>query len=137
MRACKILLIILLVPAILATGVPLYQSGDANRDERVDLADAILRVQGVVRTAEQPTAFRGNFEDALITLSAVAGFTKVIKADRGQGSQTHSYGAPVFGPLSSHESGSLSAAMLSRTDRTFLYRSIDLTPLTPPPVCTT
>jgi hypothetical protein len=134
MRAYKIILLILLIPAILSTGVPLYHLGDANRDERVDLADAILRVQGIARTAEQPSAFRENLEDALITISAVAGFTRVIKADRGKGSQMYSYLTPVFGPLSSLEFGFLAAAGLPRSDRAFLYHSIDLTPITPPPV---
>ena len=80
MRAIRNILHFALILAILSTGMPLYHPGDANRDDRVDLADAILRVQGVARTAEQPADFKENLEDALITLTAVAGFSKVIKA---------------------------------------------------------
>lgn len=94
MRAFRNIIHILLVMAVLATGMPVYHPGDANRDDRVDLADAILRVQGVARTAEQPAAFRSRLEEALITLSAVAGFQKVMTADRNASI------APVF-PLDS------------------------------------
>lgn len=132
MRALKNITHLLLVLAILSTGLPLYHAGDANRDERVDLADAILRVQGVVRTAEQPAAFRANLEDALITLSVVSGFQKVIKADRGQSNPNPS-GTPVFGPFSLAETGILPVAAMPRTDHSFLYQSIALKPISPPP----
>lgn len=90
MRALRNIIHLGLVLALLATGLPLYHPGDANRDDRVDLADAILRVQGVAGTADQPASFRDRMEDALITLSVVAGFGKVLKADRSFA------GGPVF-----------------------------------------
>jgi hypothetical protein len=133
MRALKNIIHLMLVLAILSTGLPLYHPGDANRDGEVDLADAILRVQGVARTAEQPASFKENLEDALITLTAVAGFRKVIKADREQLNQVNPFGTPVFGPLSLVETGILPAAAMPRTGHTFLYKSIVLKPISPPP----
>jgi hypothetical protein len=137
MRAVKNLIHVLLITAILVAGIPLHHQGDANRDDQVDLADAILRVQGVALTAEQPAVFRENLENALITLSAVAGFTKVIKADRGLGTRSGLYGTTVFGPVVYYESGPLSVAALPHCGRPFLYRSIDLAPQKPPPISTT
>jgi hypothetical protein len=133
MRAFRNITHILLALAILFTGLPLYQTGDANRDARVDLADAILRVQGVVLTADHPAAFRDNLEDAIVTLYVVSGFQKVIKAGREQGSQmnpcdtrisaTVSQGEPILPPAATPPAG-----------KSFLYQSISLAPLTPPPI---
>ena len=92
MRAFRNIIHIMLAVAILSTGMPVYHPGDANRDDRVDLADAILSVQGVARTAEQPAAFRSRLEEALITLSAVAGFQKVMTVDRSASI------APIYSP---------------------------------------
>jgi hypothetical protein len=133
MRALKNITHLLLVLAILSTGLPLYHPGDANRDGGVDLADAILRVKGVAMTAEQPASFKENLEDALITLTVVAGFRKVIKADREQLNQINPFGTPVFGPFSLAGTGILPAAAMPRTGYAFLYQSIVLKPISPPP----
>ncbi|MBU0652475.1 MAG: hypothetical protein KJ649_05405 [Proteobacteria bacterium] len=134
MRAIRNILHFALVLAILSTGMPLYHPGDANRDDRVDLADAILRVQGVARTAEQPAAFKENLEEALITLSVVAGFQKVIKADRGTASQPNIGGLNIWVPDAGREAEFLPSAWAPAQDGTFLYHSPALTPLTPPPL---
>jgi hypothetical protein len=134
MQAIRNILYFVLVLAILSTGLPLHQSGDANRDDRVDLADAILRVQGVARTAEQPAAFKENLEEALITLSAVAGVNKVIKADLGQATQPNVSGLNVWVLDAGREAEFLPSAWGPAQDGTFLYHSPALTPLTPPPL---
>ncbi|OIP89500.1 MAG: hypothetical protein COS57_12525 [Syntrophobacterales bacterium CG03_land_8_20_14_0_80_58_14] len=134
MQAIRNILHFALILAILSTGLPFYHTGDANRDDRVDLADAILRVQGVARTAEQPAAFKENLEDALITLSAVAGVRKVIKADRGQAAQPNVGGLTVWVPNAGREAEFLPSAWAPAQDGAFLYRSPALTPLTPPPL---
>jgi hypothetical protein len=133
MRVFKNILHFMLVLAILSTGLPLYHPGDANRDERVDLADAILRVKGVAQSVEQPAAFRANLEEALITLTVVAGFRQAIKADRGQSNPANPLGTPVLGPLSLAGTWILPVAAMPRTGHTFLYQSIALKPLSPPP----
>lgn len=134
MRAIRNILNFALILAILATGVPLYHGDDANRDDRVDLADAILRVQGVAKTAEQPSAFKENLEEALITLSAVAGVNKIIKADRGQAVQPNVGGLTVWILDAGREVELISYAGLPAQDGTFLYHSPALAPLTPPPL---
>lgn len=134
MRAIRNILHFALVLAILSTGMPLYHPGDANRDDRVDLADAILRVQGVARTAEQPAAFKENLEEALITLSAVAGVRKAIKADRGTASQPNIGGLNIWVPDAGREAEFLPSAWAPAQDVTFLYHSPALPPLTPPPL---
>ena len=134
MRAIRNILHFVLILAILSTGMPLYLAGDANRDHRVDLADAILRVQGVARTAEQPAAFRENLEEALITLSTVAGFNKAIKADRGQAAQPNVGGLNVWIPDAGRGAEFLPSAWIPAQDGTLLYHSPALAPLTPPPL---
>lgn len=134
MRAIRNILHFALILAILSTGMPLYHAGDANRDDRVDLADAILRVQGVARTAEQPAAFRENLEEALITLFAVAGVNKAIKADRGQAAQPNVGGLNVWISDAGREAPILPSAWVPARDGALLYHSPALTPLTPPPL---
>jgi hypothetical protein len=134
MRAIRNILHFALILAILSTGIPVYHPGDANRDDRVDLADAILRVQGVARTAEQPADFKENLEDALITLTAVAGFSKVIKADRGVANQPNVGGLTVWVPESGRVTVFLPSAWAPAQNGVFLYHSPALAPLTPPPL---
>jgi hypothetical protein len=132
MRAFRNIIHIGLVLAILSTGLPLYHPGDANRDERVDLADAILRVKGVVRTAEQPAAFRSSMEDALITLSAVAGFGKVLKADRSaSGSPVFSGESPYL--ISGFEFPPPRANPAGIAEEGLAYHSVTIAPDSPPP----
>lgn len=135
MRTFRIIIHSVLVVAMLVAGLPLYyQPGDANRDDRVDLADAILRVQGVARTAEEPAQFRDSLEGALITLSAVAGFTKAIKADRGAASQQNINHLTIFAFNAGYDPELMPVNMHSAEHRAFFYRSPALAPLTPPPL---
>lgn len=134
MQTIKNIIHFALILAILSMGMPVHQPGDANRDDRVDLADAILRVQGVARTAEQPAAFKENLEEALITLSVVAGVKKVIKADRGMASQLNIGGLTFWITESWREPEPLLTVQTLAQSGPFLYHSPALTPLTPPPL---
>jgi hypothetical protein len=134
MRAAKQVIHFMLVLAILSAGMPLYHPGDANRDDRVDLADAILRVQDLAQTAERPAAFRESLEDALITLSVVAGFQKVIKADRGQIHQQNTSHVNILAINSGCEPETLPPAGLFAEMAAFFYLSQAPTPPTPPPL---
>jgi hypothetical protein len=132
MRGLRNIIHIGLVLTLLAAGMPLYHPGDANRDERVDLADAILRVQGLAGIAEQPASFRDRMEDVLVTLSAVAGFGKVLKADRSAS------GSPVFSSVSPYLLSGLelpapqaNAAPIRAEG--LAYHSITVAPDSPPP----
>ena len=136
MRAARQIIHFVLVLTILSTGVPLYHAGDANRDNRVDLADAILRVQGLAQTAEQPAAFRESLEQALITLSVVAGFKKVVKADRGQAYQQNVSYINVLAISAGCEPDTLPLAGTPAESAACLYRSPTSAPLTPPPLST-
>jgi hypothetical protein len=135
MRALRNILHFMLILAILSAGMPLYHPGDANRDDRVDLADAILRVQDLAQTAERPAAFRESLEDALITLSVVAGFQKVIKADRGQIHQQNTSHVNMLAINSGCEPETLPQVGMSAETAAFLYLSPASAPPTPPPLC--
>ena len=135
MQALRRTIHIILVLAILSTGMPFYHPGDANRDGEVGLADAILRVRDFARTADNPGAFRDGVEDVLITIAAVAGFKKVIKSDREQGSQGNSFSAPVLSVVAGQYPEKLPLmAASSFVEQIFIYTSPVLTPLTPPPL---
>lgn len=131
MRGLRNIIHIGLVLTLLAAGMPLYHAGDANRDERVDLADAILRVQGVAAIAEQPALFSDRMEDALITLSAVAGIGKVLKADRSASGSPVFSGEPYLIP--DFEFPSLRSTDAAVGNGGLSYRSATVAPDSPPP----
>jgi hypothetical protein len=131
MRGLRNVIHIGLILALLAAGMPLYQAGDANRDERVDLADAILRVQGVAAIAEQPALFFDRMEDALITLSAVAGFETLLKTDRSVSATPVFSGEPYLIPDFERPVPRTEAAAIG--SGAWSYRSMTVAPDSPPP----
>ena len=133
MRAFRYFIHITLTLAILSTGLPLYQPGDANRDARVDLADAILSVQGVAQTADRPASFLAHMEKALMTLSIVSGFRKAITTNREQQSRITPGDTRISASVFNGEPVWPPAAM-SPAGQRYIYQSIVLAPLTPPPL---
>jgi hypothetical protein len=131
MRGLRNVIHIGLILALLAAGMPLYHAGDANRDERVDLADAILRVQGVVAIAEHPALFADRMEQALITLSAVAGFETVMKADRSASSAPVFSGEPYLIPDFEYPAPRATVAAVGSGGSSYL--SVTVAPDSPPP----
>jgi hypothetical protein len=132
MRAFRNIIHIGLVLAILSTGMPVYHPGDANRDDRVDLADAILSVRGVVKSAEQPAAFRSRLEAALITLSAVAGFQKVMTVDRSASiAPIYSLDSPYLISAFEFTAPCTAAPVIDRGGSA--YRSVTISPDPHPP----
>jgi len=133
MQALRNTIHIMLVLAVLSTGLPLYHPGDANRDGEVGLADAILRMQGFVEHTENTTDFRSGMADVLLTISSVAGFKKVIKSDREAANQPDSAKLPV-GTVSSGPQLVRSWVMaMTLTGRSAIPSSPCLAPLLPPP----
>ncbi len=133
MQALRNTVHLVLVLAILSTAMPLYQPGDANRDGKVGLADAILRMQGFVQNTEDRTDFRNGMADVLLTISSVAGFKKIIKSDRAAANQPDSAKLPVWA-LTSGPGLEISRVMaMAPTDRSGIPSSPCLAPLLPPP----
>ena len=133
MKALRNILHLALIMAILSTGLPVYQAGDINLDERVDLADAVLSVQGVARSANDPALFEKNIENALISLSTAAGFQKAIKADGKRASVKASHDTTPALLLAGFAPGIVSESGMRPAGLPFLYKSIYITPITPPP----
>lgn len=92
MKKIRNILHIVLMLAIVSAGLPVYHPIDINRDERVDLKDAILHVQYLATSAENPAAFGKGFENALFSMKVTAGLKAAIKADTKSGN-TGGYGA--------------------------------------------
>jgi hypothetical protein len=134
MRILKNIVHLTIVLALLATGFPMLK-GDVNLDERLDLADAVLSVRGLVRSVDSPVAFEKNIENALISLAAAAGVQKVIKADGERASGNAFTAMPPAALLASFLPGGISQSGIHPADAPFLYKSVYLTPSTPPPLC--
>jgi len=133
MHTVRHILTISLVLAILTSGLPLFSPEDANRDSTVDIRDAILSVKNFARTADNPSAFMANFENAVSALQALAGLKTVIKrADKAKSMTTQfCLESPclisLFNlSLPSHNSSKL-------LEKSISYQSISVSPNFPPP----
>jgi hypothetical protein len=133
MRLFRNIIHFLLALAILSTGLPLYHSADMNRDGEVGLTDAIVSVRQLARTATGEAAFRDGMENTLTSLSVAAGLKSVIRTARDPGSETSVSALSVFVITSTDTFEALPPADLCAADRSLLYHSPMLIPLTPPP----
>jgi len=133
MRILKNILYLTIALALLATGFPVLR-GDVNLDERVDLADAVLSVQGVARSADDPVLFEKSVGNALISLAAAAGVQKTLKANGSRANGKLSHEAPPVLLLTGFTPGTLCASGRRPAGSPFLYKSICLSPATPPPL---
>ncbi len=79
MRVARYFTHLILIMALLASGLPSVIPGDVNRDDRVDLADAVLGVRSFSMTAENPQSFANQVTQAVNALKIAAGLTTVIK----------------------------------------------------------
>jgi hypothetical protein len=133
MRTFKSALHIMLALAILSTGLPLFQSGDMNRDGRIGLSDAVISVRQLVQEAETDgVAFRGGMENTLNSLSVAAGLKSVIRTDREPGHATGAVAMPAL-MMDGYRCEPLSPLAICPADRLFLYHAPALAPLVPPP----
>lgn len=133
MHRARYILSITLVFAILASGLPIFSSEDANQDTRVDLKDAILHVQDFAGTADNPSAFVVNLDNAVSALQALAGLKTVIKPADNVKSATAPQGLVSLYLISSFDF-SFSPAVCSKTVvQLFCYQSILFSPDSPPP----
>jgi len=133
MRILKNILHLTIALALLATGFPALR-GDVNRDERVDLADAVLSVQGVARSADDPALFAKSVENALISLAAAAGVQKTLKADGSRASGKLAQETAPALLLAGFTPGAVCAYGRQPAGLPFLYKSIYLPPSNPPPL---
>ena len=118
---------------MVSAGLPLYHPSDVNRDDRMDLKDVILQVQNFSDSAERPAAFQSSLRDVITTLYIVSGLKKVIKTDRSAcpGGSPSLLDQPGLVALFSQNPQKDFGTIL--TEGAQFYRSIDPTPLTPPP----
>lgn len=69
----------ILAVAILFMGLPCFTAGDLNHDKRVDLADAIVGVRALARTAEGSAVFGEKMKNAVSAVQLAAGLeTRVV-----------------------------------------------------------
>ena len=132
MQATRHILSVILVAAILISGLPMLSPEDANRDSRVDLEDVILQVRELARTVEEPGSFTASMEKTLSTLRLMAGFKTAIRTDTTKSSvNSFSLNLPylISAYIPSHQSGNYHAIH----EKIISYRSYIITPSSPPP----
>ncbi len=70
---------ILITAALILSAVPVYHSEDASRDNRVDLRDVIMLIQGV-SAENHPSSRPASLRDLMSSIQVVAGMKTVIQA---------------------------------------------------------
>jgi len=128
-------IVILLVPLLLASWSSMaIMRGDISGDGRIDLADAILSVQGVVTSVDQAAeiSLATSLDAAIAAFRAVAGLSSQL-SDDNKNSQINQGATLVLGP-SPHSQISLCepASYIHTSQNTFLASTF-LDRLTPPP----
>ena len=128
-------IVILLVPLLLASWSSMaIMRGDVSGDGRIDLADAILSVQGVVTSVDQAaeTSLATNLDAAIAAFRAVAGLSSQL-SDDNKNSQVNQGTTLVLGP-SPHSQISIyqPASYINTSENSFLASTFLDRP-TPPP----
>lgn len=133
MRDIRSIFHIILAVAILSTGLPIYHSGDMNRNGEVDLTDAIVSVRELSRVANGEGALRDGLENTLTSLSAAAGLKSIIRTGRDPGCESSASALPVLMINAVYRFAALPPALLCAADVSLLYNSPIPMPITPPP----
>jgi len=137
MKTTRHILSTILIFALLVSGLPLFSPEDANRDSVVDIRDAILCVQDFARSADNPAAFKANFENAVSALQALAGLKTVIKPADNPKSATASPSLVLPYLISSFDFSFAPAVCSKPAGQSFYYQSVLSSPDSPPPRCST
>ncbi len=132
MQATKHILSVILVAAILISGLPMFSPEDANRDSRVDLEDVILQVRELARTAEEPGSFTASMEKTLSALHLLAGCKTAIRADTAK-SSVNSFSLNLPYLISSYIPSQKSGNYHAIHKKLISYVSFIITPSPPPP----
>jgi len=132
-KGFKYLFCLFLISALLASGLPVLSPEDADRDQRIDLKDAILHLQQMTQPTENKGTFKSHLQNAFETFYVLAGLKTVIKEDNSAKSGTTLFvlDSPYL---------ITSAQLFIPEDRgmaifahTFRYHSISIAPTSPPP----
>ncbi len=136
MKTYKNILVSILILAMLSTVLPLFSPRDADRNNRLDLRDAILNIQELARTIDNPAAFTTNIKKAISTLHAAAGLKTIIQQQR----QTTSGNGQVPLDLPALILSNIDSAPLLDhsyiTEQKLFYNSNTISPDSPPPKLT-
>jgi len=123
---------LILIIAIMATGLPVQKTGDITHDGRIDLQDAVVGVRQIASSAHDLQSFQSSMEDAVTALYVAAGLKKAIKADRSQtGNPLPEVQPPRL--ISAFQVDPALVASMESSISEIPCRSVTLTPVTPPP----
>jgi len=83
MENTKHIISLLIIVAMLSTGLPLFNYEDTNLTNRVMLEDAILNAQALARSVQDAGSFEAEMKKTLSSLYVAASLKTVIKTDNG------------------------------------------------------
>ena len=132
-KGFKYLFCIVLISALLTSGLPVFSPEDADRDHRVDLKDAILHLQQLTDSAVNQETFKSNLQNAFETFYALAGLKTVIKQDNNAKSGTTLFVLDSPYLISSSQLFIPKDRGTAIHDRAFRHNSISIAPASPPP----
>ena len=124
------------IVALLASGFPVFNPGDADHDQTVDLRDAVLQAMAFARTADtahSPGEFQDGMTGVLAALKSAAGLNTVLKTENPDICKSGSTGldAPFFISADHFDPSLADASVL--TDPSSRFRSVSIPPPLPPP----
>ena len=128
-------IVILLVPLLLASWSSMaIMRGDVSGDGSIDLADAILSVQGVVTSVDEAaeTSLATSLNAAIAAFRAVAGLSSQL-SDDNKNSQINQGATLVFGPSPRSQTSLSEPASYINTSKYTFFASTILDRPTPPP----
>jgi len=79
MRTVKLIISVILMVALFASGLPLFSPEDASGDGVINLRDAVLLTRNFAKSAENPANFAGSAKKMFAAMHVVAGLTENIK----------------------------------------------------------
>ncbi len=136
MKLFKNILVLILILAMLSTGLPLFSPQDADKNARLDLRDAVLNIQELARTIDNPTEFTTNIKKAISTLHAAAGLKTVIKPQRQTASGNGQVSLDLPALISTFTDSATLLDHRTITEQKLFYISNTISPDSPPPKLT-
>jgi hypothetical protein len=130
MRAIRHLLTLILIAAVLCSGLHHFQRGDLNRDNRLSLEDAILHIKNEALLVGNLSAVITKIKNAHAILQVLAGLKENIKPAN---EKNLAFYPELTYLLASNAMLTVSDEFSQVSESYLLYQSITIPPASPPP----
>ena len=133
MPTLKHLLSAWVIFALVASGLPVFNSHDASRNMRIDLEDAILNVKDLVQSSESSGEFVLEAGNVISTLRILAGLKADLRPAHDAKSRASQVGGELVYLLPFSNSSIYPETCSSLNETSISYESVVVNPDTPPP----